>query len=158
MAAAASEAFEMRREPFWVTQKWDVTIGALASGILETFLPGSAQTRRARARLKAEIESLVQRNVENLRWATVQNIEETFRRFATWFDERLAETITATQGAIEAARRKRGEQGQGAAAALAQLKGASEWLAASEREIARYGGIDASDISHEPTHLFPSRA
>jgi hypothetical protein len=59
--------------------------------------------RRMRKRLLEEIDAVVIRNVENLRWATRQNMEDTFRRFGAELDERLAISLEATRGAMKKA-------------------------------------------------------
>jgi hypothetical protein len=53
-----------------------------------------------RRRLVEEIEAVLLRNVENLRWATRQNLEDTFRRFGADLDERLGLSLVATRGAM----------------------------------------------------------
>jgi hypothetical protein len=134
--AAGSDTFVMAREPFWVTQKWDETIGALAGGAIDKMLPSGLRIGRIRKKLAIEVDELVQRNVENLRWATLQNLDDAFRRFTGWFDERLAETIGATHGAIDAALTKRREHAEQAQDELAQLREASDWITTAKRELA----------------------
>ena len=56
-----------------------------------------------RKRLLEEIDAVVIRNVENLRWATRQNLEDAFRRFSAELDERLAMSLEATRGAMKKA-------------------------------------------------------
>src|SRR5438876_5287427 len=58
---------------------------------------------RMRKRLLDEIDAVVIRNVENLRWATRQNLEDSFRRFGAELDERLAMSLAATRGAMQKA-------------------------------------------------------
>jgi hypothetical protein len=60
-----------------------------------------------RKRLLDEIDAVVIRNVENLRWATRQNLEDTFRRFGAELDERLAMSLAATRGAMHKALEQR---------------------------------------------------
>ncbi|HLN22867.1 MAG TPA: hypothetical protein VK558_02675, partial [Patescibacteria group bacterium] len=60
-----------------------------------------------------DANGLVARNVENLRWATLQNVETTFRRFGSQLDQGLARVIEATHGSIAAAyERRRTEAGR----------------------------------------------
>ena len=58
----------------------------------------------------------MQHNVENLRWATLQGLDDTFRRFEATLDDRLAEAIEATHGAITAALSKKRDQADQVAA------------------------------------------
>jgi len=135
--AAGADAFVMVRDPFWVTQKWDQTLGSLAGGILQKLLPASLRTVQIQRRLLREIDELVQRNVENLRWATLQNLEDAFRRFSGWFDERFDEAIAATHGAIEAALAKRKSHQEEAEQELPRLRDAADYLAAARRDLLR---------------------
>lgn len=134
--ASGADVFVMAREPFWVTQKWDQTIGSLAGGALEKLLPAGMRAARIRKRLSTGIDELVQRNVENLRWATLQNLENAFRQFSSWFDERLADAIAATEGAIQAALTKRQGHEEQVRHDLSRRQEAAEWIAAAQRELA----------------------
>jgi GTP-binding protein EngB required for normal cell division len=131
----ASESFVIVREPYWVTQKWSDTLNPLGEGALDKLLPAAARGPRLRRRLTGEIDDLVQRNVENLRWATLQNLEMTFRRFAGWFDDRLAETIEATRGAIDTALFKRREHADLAHNDLGRLRRGAEQLTSIRKEL-----------------------
>jgi hypothetical protein len=64
---------------------------------------------RLRRRLVEEIEAALVRNVENLRWATRQNLEDTFRRFGADLDERLSLSLVATRGAMATVHDLRGK-------------------------------------------------
>ena len=96
----SEEAFAPRRRPFWVTRKREDLLDAIPVGTLERFLPKRVRRRRERRRLAAEIDAVVRRNVENLRWSSRQNLEEAFHALQGELDERLAATLEATQGAI----------------------------------------------------------
>ena len=71
------------------------------------------------------IQTLVIHNVENLRWATLQNIDAAFRVFSRELDEELAHTIEATYGAIEAAYTRRKEHADEIADGTQKLQKAS---------------------------------
>jgi ribosomal protein L9 len=66
--------------------------------------------------------------VENLRWATLQNLDRAFRNFSTLLDERMSDTIKATHGAIQAACARRDEQSENTSAELEQLNRAAAKL------------------------------
>jgi len=110
---AASELFELPyhtpkgeqfyepvKKPFWVEYDWDSTFSPISAEVIERILPGMMRERRARNRLKQQIDTLVVRNLENLRWKTMQNIDAAFRKFSNDLDANLALTIEATHGAI----------------------------------------------------------
>jgi GTPase Era involved in 16S rRNA processing len=102
-APESSEAFEAKREPFWVTAARTTELSPIPPGAFDRFLPTPMRKRRMRQRLLEEIDAVVIRNVENLRWATRQNLEDTFRRFGAELDERLAMSLDATRGAMRKA-------------------------------------------------------
>jgi seryl-tRNA synthetase len=61
-------------------------------------------------------------NVENLSWVTLQNLDDTFRKFTSEFDARLKAAIEATEGALLEAMKRSEEQESGSAAELEDLK------------------------------------
>jgi hypothetical protein len=58
------------------------------------------------------LDDLVRRNVENLRWSTMQNVNISFARFASKIKERLKETVNATKGALETTSFRKKEHGE----------------------------------------------
>jgi hypothetical protein len=109
-ASEGSEALETRHDPFWVMRPQPELLDAIPPGVFDRFLPAATRQVRLRRRLVQEIDAVVLRNVENLRWATRQNLEDTFRRFGADLDERLALSLVATRGAMVAAHDRRKEQ------------------------------------------------
>ena len=106
-APESSEAFEAKREPFWVTAARTAELNPIPPGALDQFLPAGMRKVRTRKLLREEIDAVVIRNVENLRWATRQNLEDTFRRFAAELDERLEMSLDAMRGAMRKALEQR---------------------------------------------------
>jgi GTPase Era involved in 16S rRNA processing len=109
-AAGEADAFDFRHEPYWVLSGQTETLGPCPAGAFDRFLPASVRKARIRSRLLAEIDSIVQRNVENLRWATRQNVEDTFRRFGNALEEALTNNIEATRGVMVFSRDRRLDQ------------------------------------------------
>ncbi len=108
---ATASPLVLAREPYWVSRKsWSGVLGTISPDLVDKALPRSIRERRIRARIGKEIQTLVVHNVENLRWATLQNIDAAFRVFSRELDEDLANTIEATYGAIEAAYTRRKER------------------------------------------------
>jgi hypothetical protein len=70
---------------------------------VDRFLPSDLRRHRTQKRLSEEIEALVIRNVENIRWATLRNLDDAFRRVSTTIGERLKGTAEATRNAMRAA-------------------------------------------------------
>lgn len=128
VCASSSDRYVLRKEPYWVTQRWSDRIGPIPSGLLDSFLPAAIRQKRMKERLQAHVGELVLRNVENLRWATLQNVNDTFRHFDAMLQKRLSVVIDATRGAIDAALRKRTTASLEANAELAALHQTTETL------------------------------
>jgi len=124
----ASDAFALENQPYWVTYDMHATISPFSPELTDRLLPARLRRQRRRARLQEKIETLATRNVENLRWATRQNLDQAIRRFSARLDERLAETIAATQNAIRAARRQRQEQTDSVTSVIANLEQSARTL------------------------------
>jgi len=109
-----ADAFELVRGAYWVTYNWTSSLMPTASGLLLRLLPASVRSERLRQRLMDQVSDLAVKNVENLRWAIFQSINETFTRFSAALDRGFADTTAATEGAIRAAiqRRQQDQTGQ----------------------------------------------
>jgi GTPase SAR1 family protein len=127
--SSASSAFEMRHKPYWVTQKWNTSISPVSEGFSDRFFPSEIRKRRTQKRLTEEVESLIIHNVENIRWATLRNLDAAFRRISAAFDERLRETAQATRHAMMAAQLKRKQNESTIVAELARIRQTGERLA-----------------------------
>lgn len=98
-----------RREPYWVTHDVGGLLDPISKGSLGRLLPPSLRSKRVRRALLERIDTLARRNVENVRWALRQNIDDTFRRFGSELDAQLAGMIAAAalHGATRSALAKR---------------------------------------------------
>jgi hypothetical protein len=129
-APESSEAFEMKRRPYWVQRKRVPTLPIVVpEEAIDKLLPASLRMNRLKKRMARQIDALVRQNVENLRWATLQNLNNAFRGFALSLDQRFQETIAATHGAMQAAYLKRKEHVEAISEDVARLEGAAEDLA-----------------------------
>jgi small GTP-binding protein len=108
-ATASDGRLEELHRPYWVTQKWSTSVSPVPEGFLDRFLPSELRKHRLQKRLDEEVETLITHNVENLRWATLRNLDEAFRRFSSTLDERLKATAETTRWAMRAARQRRTE-------------------------------------------------
>ena len=106
-APKGERAYEPARKPYWVEHDWDSSFSPFPAEVISRLLPKSMRESRARNRLKKQIDMLVIRNLENLRWETLQNIDAAFRKFSTDLDTNLGLTIEATHGAIRSALEER---------------------------------------------------
>ena len=125
-APESSEAFEMKRRPHWVLRKRVPTLPiVIPEEALDKLLPSTIRVNRMKKRLSRQIDTLVRHNVENLRWATLQNLNDAFHRFALTLDQRFVETIAATHGAIEATYFKRREHAEAIIDDVARMEAAA---------------------------------
>ena len=97
------EALEIKRKPYWVLNTWNTDA-----------LPILKSTEQ-------RLDQLARRNVENIRWAMLQNLNISFARFASGVKDRLAETVAATKGAMEAANARRVAHGGSVATEVDRL-------------------------------------
>jgi predicted GTPase len=97
-------ALETARRPYWVLNTWNTD----AIPMLKS--------------MDQRLDDLVRRNVENLRWSTMQNVNISFARFATRIKERLEETVAATQGAMKTASSRKKDHGETVAEELCRLE------------------------------------
>ena len=91
---AQEEVLEIKRRPYWVLSTWNTD----PLPVLQS--------------MNQRLDGLVRRNVENIRWAMLQNLNISFARFARRTQERLDETVAATKGAMEAAHARRQADGE----------------------------------------------
>jgi GTP-binding protein EngB required for normal cell division len=134
--ALEPEPFRLGREPYWVTQEIRELLMPNPAQVVSRFLPASMQARRLRQQTEVEVATLIQRNVENLRWATLQGLNETFRRFAARLDSDLAEGLALTRDVIAAALTRRRTHANETQADLARLQALREHLQACRDALA----------------------
>ena len=95
------EVFELGEDPYWVTDSTRVSLIPDPSGLIDHVLPAALRRPRIRARMVKLADELIVRNAENLRWAILRGLDETFRKATAQFEDRLDETIEATRGVIQ---------------------------------------------------------
>lgn len=101
------EVFELGEDPYWVTESIRATLIPDPSRLIDRLLPAALRRPRLRARMIQQAQDLIVRNGENLRWAILRGLDETFRRAAAQFEERLDETISVTRDVIRDALARR---------------------------------------------------
>jgi len=133
----SSEALEIRHEPYWVTENWNVTMSPIPRGLFERLLPRHMALRRIRKWLQQDIEAIVLRNVSNLQWETKQNINDTFYRFSFDLDKELKELASATRGAIEEAQIQRTQRADSVGEELSRLSAFETKLQEVQKELSQ---------------------
>jgi GTP-binding protein EngB required for normal cell division len=99
--ATEHEEFQLGEDPYWITQSIGSTLIPDPGRLLDGFLPSTLRRARLRRRILQEADQLIVRNAENLRWAILRGLDDTFRKAAAQFEQRLDQAIAATQGVIE---------------------------------------------------------
>lgn len=108
--------------PYWVRSAIMGGLGLpIPPGLWERLLPPAKRRERILGRLQPLAEQLALRNTEHLRWAVVQNTQQTLRQFQVHVDTRWQETIEATAQVLETAVSQRQQQAAASADALADL-------------------------------------
>lgn len=121
LAAEETESFRLGPEPYWATQGWSNALMPAAATLLTRMLPAKLRRKRLQQEAEAQVSALVQQNVENLRWATLRGVDETFRRSSALLDARLADVLAVTQGSIRRAIECRQSEAGETAAELQRL-------------------------------------
>jgi hypothetical protein len=150
-AETEHEVFELGEDPYWVTDKTRVSLIPDPSALIDTVLPAAVRRARIRARMVKLAEELIVRNAENLRWAIMRGLDETFRRATAQFEDRLDETIEATRGVIQNALAWRQDQSFAVRPELERLAGAEASVASLLEELreSHDSGMGASGDTHE---------
>ncbi|MEJ2167781.1 MAG: dynamin family protein [Desulfobacterales bacterium] len=119
---AQEEALEIKKRPYWVLKTWNTDPLPMLQSIDQ------------------RLDGLVRRNVENIRWSMLQNLNISFAGFARRSKERLDETVAATKGAMEAAHARRQAQNGGVESEVARIAGCITALEALKTD---FGGLQA---------------
>jgi len=127
-APESSETFHTASQPYWITHKWNTSMNPIPAGLFDWILPFTIRRSVSIKRLMKQVDDLVLHNVENLRWATLQNLDSAFRKFTGSLDEGLRETIDATYGAIKAVIDQRKEHEESTAESLSEIESATAEL------------------------------
>jgi len=146
-APESAGVLESSREPYWVTHKWGSTMNPIPAGLFDWVLPRGIRRSVILKRLLKQVEDLVIHNVENLRWATLQNLDAAFRGFISDLDRRLEETISATHGAIRAVVAKKKEHSETIAEELNRLE---TWITELQEVENGFRNFNATRFSSKP--------
>lgn len=138
-ADAAADYYQEKYQPYWVTNKITSVIAPLPTRFINKLLPRKIQSARQRKEYTAKIQALVTNNVENLRWATLQNLREAYRLFTADLERRLEEIAAATKGTMEAAAQQRRRQAHSFQMEIAAVRKTVENLTALRKSLEELG-------------------
>jgi hypothetical protein len=141
----SNEAFEVKREPYWVAPEMEASLLDLSASVITRFLPSGMRESRVRRQLAADVDKAVLRNIANLDWAMRQNIEEGFRRFESSLSEQLGSTLQVTRQAMHIAIELR----------TARIEEIDDYIKESTRSIASLSDIftELQAIGADPIRL-----
>jgi GTP-binding protein EngB required for normal cell division len=94
------DGFEFGADPYWVTEKIPTGMIPVSSGIVDHLLPATLRTHRRYLRTLHNLEEVALRNAENLRWAVLRGIDESFRRADQYCEAQIGEVIATTTDII----------------------------------------------------------
>jgi len=108
----SDDAFEAKREPYWVAPEPSVSLLDMSASAMARFMPKTIREKRARDQLAADAEKAVLRNLANLDWAIRENLEDAFRQFESSLTEQLGNVLLATRQAMQLAIERRMTRGE----------------------------------------------
>jgi GTP-binding protein EngB required for normal cell division len=151
------ESFELGEDPYWVTEGTYPSLILNPSRLFDRLLPAWLRRARLSARMIRQADELVVRNAENLRWAILRGLDETFRRATARLEERLDETIRITRDVIRDALDRRNDQSFAVQPELDRLAGTTASLAALREELQgdQFAGPDLSPNFHPAMSRVP---
>ncbi len=101
------DSFSLGEDPYWVTETIQTTLLPDTTCLVDHIAPAQIRARLRRARILRQADELILRNTENLRWAILRGVDETFRKASLTFEEHLDDAITATSGIVRQTLEKR---------------------------------------------------
>jgi GTP-binding protein EngB required for normal cell division len=139
--------FELAQEPYWMTESLRLRLLPDTSRMIDRVLPAKLRRARRRARIFDQAEELILRNAENLRWALLRGLDETFRGAIANLEERLDDAVKATKGVIAEAIAQRNDRSFKVEPEVARLRHAAVSLDALRAHLA------AEPASRRPCQL-----
>ncbi len=126
---AAVDRLETIHEPRVIGQRWVTSFTEEAGAWITWLLPRHLRVKRFDRHLRETIAYLVRRNVEEVRWATRRNLEETLRQFEARMDTQLDAAIESIRTAVRAALERQARREAVGLPELERLKGLRPRLA-----------------------------
>lgn len=134
-SGAESERFVLAEDPYWVTENINTSLIPDPAWLFDRLFPASIRRRRLRSRMVAQTNEMTTRSAENLRWAIVRGLDETFRKASARFEERLDEAIEVTRNVTNDALTRRRDRSFAVEAELARLANAATALDILRKEL-----------------------
>jgi GTPase Era involved in 16S rRNA processing len=129
------EPFQLAEEPYWITERIRPTLIPDPSRLIDQLVPRRVRTRRLRGRIVGQMKELVVRNAENLRWAILRGMDETFRTVCSQFEEQLDSAAMATKNVIKEALTRRRDSSVPVEREVSRLNRAVRSLSVAREEL-----------------------
>jgi predicted GTPase len=133
--AIEHDKFQLGEDPYWITETIGSGLIPEPGRLFERFLPSKLREVRLCRRMVKQAEQLVIRNAENLRWAILRGLDDTFRNATMKFEQCLDQAIAATKGVIDHAVARRRDQSHAAGPEIQRLNSAIVSLNALREEL-----------------------
>lgn len=130
--------------PYWRTHQWRfVSIGSIPDSRIDRLLPLRWRKARIRRRVMEQVDYLVDRNVVDLRWSTLENLKRSVGGFRDALNDNIERTVNATRRALDFARRRGAGGSTEVAPEVARLGSAVTDLQALRNRLAPEGDAPA---------------
>ena len=128
------DSFSLGEDPYWVTERVQTALLPDASGLVDLIVPHPVRRRRRRERMLHQLDEIILRNAENLRWAILRGIDETFRKAGLKFEAHLDNAIATTNGVVQQALERRQTNNLAACGELSRLQMKSSVLSEFQKQ------------------------
>ncbi len=129
------DSFSLGEDPYWVTEKVQTALLPDTSGLVDLIMPHPVRLRRRRGRILRQLDELILRNAENLRWAIVRGIDETLRKANLKFEKHLDDAIATTDGIVREAFERRQTNSSAVGDQLTRLREKVGLLSSLQKQI-----------------------
>jgi GTP-binding protein EngB required for normal cell division len=116
------DSFSLGEDPYWVTERIQTALVPDTGGFVDLIVPHPVRRRRRRERILHRLDEVILRNAENLRWAILRGIEDTFRKASLQFEAHLDNAIATTNGVVRQALERRQTNNSAACGKLNRLR------------------------------------
>jgi hypothetical protein len=140
------DSFSIGEDPYWVTDGIQTALLPDTSGIVDLIVPHPVRRRRHHKRILHQLDEVILRNAENLRWAILRGIEDTFRRASLKFEVHLDNAIATTNGVVRQALERRQTNNSAACGELSRLRMKSGVLS----ELQKQFRSEQEDLARKP--------
>jgi len=101
--------FEFERSPYWIDRSSEMTYKTIKDNLFIKILPGALKQHVLSIKLKSDFENIVLRDAGNIRWALIQNMQNTFIKYEEYYNDKFEEMKKAIINAVESVKQTKTE-------------------------------------------------